>query len=525
MNFVPGAQSTISPTLPKGILIPGDPGVPAGGVANRYDHVSPRVGFAWTPYADGRTVIHGAAGIFYGSVGGNLFTYSSNGEPFSGRPSFGNVIHVSNPYATDPKDFCNGDAACIAGGVGHSPFPFIYNPKNPQFVVKPAALIPLDPNYRWPEAYQINFGVQQQLTSSLALTANYVASLSRKLPIQWDINYPVFNLASGASGASCTDLTQNCGYANTSASVNNRRPFNNVSYAGTSAANPQFSTVSQIQSSESANYNGFQISVQQRLTHGFSIQGFYVWSKSLQSEDLDTTGNTGNSAGTQPEDNRNRYLDRQRSDFDQRHVSAISFVYKPSYGIQNFVMRNLVNGWTFTSIIRIQSGNPFNITTGTDTNQDGVTNDRPNPAPGVIPHVNNNGHSRTAMMQNWVDAGQFCVYNAAVTTASGSNPACPQNGAGPASSDGTVRQNALDAPGRRSIDASIFRDLRFKERVTFQLRGESTNVFNVTNLPPPTTGSGTQLNSGPATFGHINAGISGGSFGNRVIQVGGRILF
>lgn len=524
MNFVPGAQSTISPTLPKGVLIPGDPGVPAGGVATRYDHVSPRVGFAWTPYPGGRTVIHGAAGIFYGSVGGNLFTYSSNGEPFSGRPSFNNVIHVSNPYATDPKDFCNGDAACIAGGVGHSPFPFIYNPKNPQFVVKPAALIPMDPNFHWPEAYQINFGVQQQLTNSLALTANYVASLSRKLPIQWDINYPVFNLTGGASGASCTDLTQNCGYANTSGAVNNRRPFNNASYAGTSAANPQFSTVSQIQSSESANYNGFQISVQQRLTHGFSIQGFYVWSKSLQSEDLDTSGNTGNSPGTQPEDNRNKYLDRQRSDFDQRHVSAISFVYQPKFGLENVVMRNIVNGWTVTSIVRIQSGNPFNITTGTDTNQDGVTNDRPNPAPGVIPHVNNNGHSRTAMMQNWVDAGQFCVYNAPVTTATGSNPACPQNGAGPANSDGTVRQNALDAPGRRSIDASIFRDFRIKERATFQLRGESTNVFNLTNLPPPTSGSGTTLNS-TATFGRINSGISGGSFGNRVIQVGGRILF
>jgi hypothetical protein len=60
--------------------------------------------------------------------------------------------------------------------------------------------------------------------------------------------------------------------------------------------------------------------------------------------------------------------------------------------------------------------------------------------------------------------------------------------------------------------------------VTFQLRGESTNVFNLTNLPPPTSGSGTTLNS-TATFGHINSGISGGSFGNRVIQVGGRILF
>jgi outer membrane receptor protein involved in Fe transport len=527
MNFVPGAQSTIAPTLPKGVLLPGDPGVPAGGVANRYDHVSPRVGFAWTPYADGRTVIHGAAGIFYGSVGGNLFTYSSNGEPFSGRPSFSNVIHVSNPYATDPKDFCNGDATCIAGGVGHSPYPFIYNPKNPQFVVKPAALIPLDPNFRWPEAYQINFGVQQQLTSSLALTANYVASLTRKLPIEWDINYQVFNLtAAGASGAACTDLTQNCGYANTSAAVNNRRPFNNVGYAGFSAANPQFSTISQIQSSESANYNGLQISVQQRLTHGFSIQGFYVWSKSLQSEDLDTTGNTGNSTGTEPEDNRNKYLDRQRSDFDQRHVTAISFVYKPNYGIQNFVMRNIVNGWTITSIVRVQSGNPFNITTGTDTNQDGVTNDRPNPSPGVTPHLTNNGHSRVAIMQNWFDIGQFCRSDAAVTLANGStNAACPQNGAGPAGLDGTLRQNSLDAPGRRSIDASIVRDFRFKERVTFQLRGESSNVFNLTNLPAPTTGSGTTTNSGPGSFGHINAGISGGSFGNRVIQVGGRILF
>jgi outer membrane receptor protein involved in Fe transport len=522
MNFVPGATSTIAPSLPKGILIPGDKGVPAGGVATRYDHVSPRVGFAWTPYADGRTVIHGAAGIFYGSVGGNLFTYSSNGEPFSGRPSFSNVIHVSNPYATDPKDFCNGDATCIAGGVGHSPYPFIYDPKNPQFVVKPAALIPVDPNFRWPEAYQINFGVQQQLTNGLALTANYVASLSRKLPIEWDVNYPVFNLtAAGTGGASCTDLTQNCGYANTTTALNNRRPYNNASYAGGSAANPQLSSISQIQSSESANYNGLQVSIQQRLTHGFSAQGFYVWSKSLQSEDLDTTGNTGNSTGTMPEDNRNRYLDRQRSDFDQRHVVAASFVYKPNYGIQNGVMRFLVNGWTITSILRLQSGNPFNITQGGDVNQDGVSNDRPNPAPGITPHVNNNGHSRTAMIQNWVDLGQFCLYNAAVTTATGSNPACPQNGAGPAGSDGTVRQNALDAPGRRSIDASIFRDFKIKERVTFQLRGESTNVFNLTNLPAPV---GT-MTSGPTLFGHVNSSISGGSFGNRVIQVGGRILF
>ena len=108
-EFVPGVQSTVAPNNIKGVLLPGDPGVSQGGAGTRFDHISPRVGFAWTPYPNGRTVIHAAAGLFYGSIGGNLFTYPSNGEPFSGRPSFSNVIHVSNPYATDPKDFCGGE--------------------------------------------------------------------------------------------------------------------------------------------------------------------------------------------------------------------------------------------------------------------------------------------------------------------------------------------------------------------------------------------------------------------------------
>ena len=524
MQFRPGVQSKVAPTLPLGILLPGDSGVPAGGADTRYDHISPRVGLAWTPYPNGHTVIHAAGGIFYGSVGGNLFTYSSNGEPFSGRPSFPNVIHINDPYRTDPKDFCGGSAACIAGGVGHSPYPFIYDPKNPQFVVIPAALISIDPNFHSPVIYQMNAGFQQQLTNSFAISASYVASLARKLPIEWDINYPVFNLnASGSSGTSCTDTTQNCAYTNTSGNVDNRRPFNNKGYSQTStAANPIFKSISQIQSSESANYNGLQVTAQQRMTHNFSIQGFWVWSKSLQSENLDTTGNTGNSATTEPEDNRNKFLDRQRSDFDQRHVVAISFVYTPHYDLSHAWMRQIVNGWTVTSIIQLQSGNPINVTTGSDNNQDGVNNDRPNLAPGVVrARVKDNGNSRQAMMKQWVDYSQFCVAGAALNGIA----ACPQNGAGPANSDGTLRQNELDGPGKRAVAASLFRDFNITERVKFQLRGESTNVFNLTNLPNPTL----TLSSGAPTatggFGKINGAINAGTFGNRVLQVGARVLF
>ena len=521
MNFVPNKTSTIAPNGYKGVLFPGDPGVPRGAVDTRYDHISPRVGLAWTPYPNGRTVIHAAAGLFYGSVGGNLFTYPSNGEPFSGRPSFPNVIHVSNPYATDPKDFCNGDPVCIAGGVGHSPYPFIYNPKNPQYVVTPAAIIPVDPNFRWPVSYQLNAGFQQQLSGGFAFSASYVGALSRKLPTEWDIDYPQFNVTSSGGNPTtptCTDTTQACGYLNTTGTVNNRRPYNAKSYgasATSSAANPTFSTISQIQSSESANYNSLQVTIQKRLTKGFSAQGFYVWSKALQSLDLDTSGNTGNSTGTEPEDNNFHYLDRQRSDYDQRHVVAASIVWKPHYGIDNRFARAVINDWTFTSIIRIQSGAPFNITTGSDNNFDGVTNDRPNLIPGLTrPSVTDNGHSRSAMVKNWVSASQFCI---AANTLNGV-AACPQQGAGPAGYDGTVRQNPLDAPGRRDIDASIFRDFPIWEQVRFQLRGEATNVFNLTNLPAP---QGT-LNS--TTFGQITSSYVG-TFGNRIIQVGGRILF
>ena len=125
------------------------------------------------------------------------------------------------------------------------------------------------------------------------------------------------------------------------------------------------------------------------------------------------------------------------------------------------------------------------------------------------------------MIKNWVSPLQFCTWNTTYTYNSGGtviNP-CPQQGAGPAGSDGTVRQNALDAPGRRDIDASIFRDFPIHERLTFQLRGESTNVFNLTNLGAPVS----TLSS--SNFGQITAAYAGGSFGNRVIQVGGRILF
>jgi hypothetical protein len=73
----------------------------------------------------------------------------------------------------------------------------------------------------------------------------------------------------------------------------------------------------------------------------------------------------------------------------------------------------------------------------------------------------------------------------------------------------------LSDPGYRNVDASLFREFGIVERFKFQLRGEATNVFNLTNLGAPTAA----MNS--ANFGKVTG--SGGS--NRILQVGGRLLF
>jgi outer membrane receptor protein involved in Fe transport len=503
-NFTPGVQShafnvsivgKTGPQLaPLGMLFPGDPGVPIGGVNTPLNHVSPRVGFAYDPYGTGKTVFHGAAGLFFGGISGNQWEFPSNFAPYAVRNSgYTKVQSLTHPYTGDPTEF----------PTGTNPYPSLaFNFKDKSATFLPFnQIVAFDPNYRWPYSIQLNFGFQQQLGKGFAVSAYYVGSLNRKTPLYNDINGPQFNItAAGTSGASCTDLTKACGYANSSATVNNRRPLNSA-FAGETAAVPLYSNVWIIRSNQNSNYNGLQVTVEQRLTHHVSAKGYYSWSKTLQSNTLDSTGGLN---GTFVDNNFPQLEYRQRSDQDRRHMMTMSFVWRPDYfDHYNRFVRTSLNGWTVTGIWTANSGQPFTVTTGNDNYFSGLGNNRPSIIPGKSPHTLPQ-RSRAAEEKQWFDTSAYCVTGTA---------GCP--GIGPLNLLGNERPAQLDVPGYRNVDASLFRTFNIHESLAFQFRGEVSNVFNLVNLPGPNA----------AMNGSNYGTITGAGNAMRIIQVGGRILF
>lgn len=487
-SFQIGQQSTVVPTAPTGALFVGDPGITRGIVPIRWQHVSPRVGFAWDPFGDGKTSIRAGAGVFYGSVSGNEWNTTTNFEPFSTRFTFTNNkaafsgsgvtakptgATLSCPYIGLVSSF-GSTVTCNAGSgtglTGVSPFPFVYNPASPGFIVPGGSFFGFDKNFQWPYSYQVNFSVQRQLASNFTVTAAYVGTFTHDLPFAQDINYPV--------------VTANA----TTSNVVSRRPIDNTTVGTTSSA---FGQVLLVRSNQTASYNGLQLTAQKRMSRGLLFYTFYTYSKTFDSVQLDNNTTQGGA-----ENFSNLRLDRGPADFDQRHVFVASAVWQPNYYHgDHFLGRELLNGWSVSPIISIHSGLPFSITNGVDANLDGNSTDRAQLVPGVNPVLGNPSASE------WFNTAAF-VQNPVTTGVA---------------VDGNSGRNMLHGPSYKDVDLAVSRDFSFKERFKLQARADAYNVFNIVSLQNP---SGNGVTVGSSTFGQITS-----AFPMRQLQIGLRLTF
>jgi hypothetical protein len=481
-TFEPGVQSKVEPTAPLGELFPGDPGITRGIIPVRYRHVSPRGGFAWDPWGNGKTVIRAGGGIFYGLVSGNEWNTTSNFEPFATRLTFTNTGKA--PTLTGTTESGGPTLTNPYNGFATLPFPYTGQ------TIPGGSIYGVAPNFQWPYSYQANVSVQREIVRDLTVTVAFVGQYSHDLPFSTDLNYPTacgVPVPTGCSGSG--------------ASVLARRPLD----TGT------LGQVFVLESNQTASYNGLQIVAAKRFSHHLSLNSFYIYSKTLQSVELQNNTTNPTAAGQIPQDYRLLPLEKGRADDDMRHQFVTSLIYQPDYyhGDNKFV-RNVINGWTLSPILTFHSGLPFTVVSNKDQNLDGQSgNDRPNSVAGVNPVLPAN-RSRAAEAAEWFNTAAFVL--------------------NPLGTDGNVGRNTLDAPGFKEVDIAFFRDFKVWERVSLQTRFEATNLFNWVNLGTPgSSGPPAVIGGAPASaaFGVItgSAAAPNTTGPSRQVQLGLRLTF
>jgi len=296
------------------------------------NNFAPRVGFAWNPhngmpfFADGKTVYHGAVGIFYDILFTNITDNSQASAPNSQAPQLTVGTGRGAPNA-------NGIIKSLA----------------PSATINPLNTVELTSNNLVnPQTFQWNLGVERQLPGEIKLTVNYVASRSEKLFSNQQYNY----YAPGTPGVRINPA---------------RGPI-----------------IARINGADSE-YQSIQTEISHDFRHGLFIRGAYTYGKNLDdgSEVFTIFSSPTSYAANLAPGGRGREWGPSAYDF--RNNVSISYGYtipgvpQLSNAVANTLAGVVTRKWQFSGTSYFQSGpyNTFNLS-GLDVNNDGSSaNDRP----------------------------------------------------------------------------------------------------------------------------------------------------
>jgi hypothetical protein len=285
------------------------------GISLDTDNLSPRVGLAWTPFTNKRTVVRASYGLFYDRV--PLRALSNALESNQNSTTLN-----SNTFVTLALSF---------GQSGAPAFPAIasgYNALNLPANLR-VSLTTMDPHMQNAYAQQAAFELEQRLTASTTLDLNYQHLRGDRLLISVNQNTP-----------SCLASVD---------PINLCRP------------DPDLGNVRQYSAEAASAYDGLQLSLVQHPVSWGSLRLSYSWSHAL-----DDVSEFFFSA---PINNSNIHEDWGRSDDDQRHRLTLNAIAHSSPSAPHGMRENFTHGWQLSGILQYDSAPPFNILTGTNTIQ------------------------------------------------------------------------------------------------------------------------------------------------------------
>ena len=437
-------------------------GLPSRYMIGDKNNWGPRVGLAWRPFGDNKTVVRSGYGVYYNFnptyVGSRDDVLSPPWVGGLGGFSGSNYLtqltgNITQPFMPDVT-FSDPFPSKLAAASGASANPTVYA---------------MQRDFKNAVVQQWNLTLERQFSENWAARATYAGSQTHHL--QWmfsDYNVPTKQVPN--------------------ASLQSQRPFQ------------PWANIYTTRSGAWQNFNQLQLEATKRFSHGFNLQVQYQWTRSLDNADY----TYGPMIPEKPQ------LDYGNSAGIRRHVLTFSYVWELPFGrgkqflaSANRVTDLILGGWQLSGITDYRTGAPTSVGFQVPASVTGwwSSNNRADVVNNDFYSGQGSGHDIISGIQ-WFNVNAF---------------APPQKWQW-----GNSARNLLFGPGAWNWDASIGKNVFLKERFRVQLKADFLNAFNHFNLGTPGTQIADTRDGGPAI---VNAGrITSGS-GSRVIQVGARFYF
>jgi len=414
---------------------------------------SPRIGLAWTPFGNQKTVIRAAYGIFKEPIGEYLYA----------------LYYYVPPIAT--VYFQNATTGAI-------PFPYplgalLTDPRS----LNVGSYVFVEPNAVTPYTEQWNFAVQRQLASSVVVTATYIGSNGKHLTTSANPNQFI----------PIKTFDPTVGYDRWYTPAAGEPGFGR-------RWNPNFQAYRMETFYGHSWYHAIQMELEQKYRNGLQYNLSYTWGKNLG--DVGYAGGEGQE-GPQgsPQNWYDRRAEKSLSTINVKHNFIASTTYELPVGNGKKFGANigkigdaLAGGWSFNTILRRRSGLPATPTISYNNSRSGGIQASGNitERPDLKPGGNNNpvlgGPDKYFDPMQWIAPAPGRYGNAAPQTIIG--------------------------PGLFNLDFSLFKGFRVAEGKQIQFRAEFFNITNHPNFGQPNTSIFSSPTSRNATAGQITETVT-----------------
>jgi Carboxypeptidase regulatory-like domain len=495
----------------------------ANGVMRQQSHVftndmnwifSPRLGVAYDPFANNKWVVRGGVGLFH-----DLFTLGNAENGLKGNP----------PGFVVPTFYNNGSTAAPIFSYGtqnHYPFGFQY----PAFVGQP-----LDAHGGIPGS-QINVGGTAVDLSS-PNTVNWSAALERQ--VTQDVTASV-----GYAGSHSNNIVVGGGNTgNTSYGVDvNLIPGDLIQHPAFDAngvwtgsgiqtrLNHSFGAITYAFNGARQNYNALIAAMKGRFAKRGFLTASYTYSQSKDNSNNYPSGYTA-TGGT----SYNIEQWYSPSPWDTPHRFSLGWSYDiPGTKARGGFVDRVTSGWTLAGTTVLQSGNPFYVYNDNPlalVDTAGVTvtsgNYASELAAGHIAYAPNSGNyaadGSNHNLPNVVSYKQKhdrksyqytgAVDSGVITHSQFTLPDFKATG-----TEGNERINQFRNPGFAQTDFTVKKTTNLFERLSFELRLDTFNLFNRVNLN--NLGNHANWGDASANFGTVDSNLQ-----PRNMQVAARFVF